>query len=203
MNSLHGSAPVVAAKAEAAAVALAGVQAGPAAHLGVGAIGAHDPARADQAAIGATPWSEIPVTRAPQAMRTPACGGVFHHERCSVRAAQAKAVAGGESGLDAGAALAKADAAERLRRRSRPGRCRAARAAAMPSGMMPSPQALSMGGMAAVGQGDVEAAAARRDGRGKTGRASADHEHIGGAGKRGSTNLAPGCHRSKRASSCA
>ena len=47
--------------------------------------------------------------------------------------------------------------------------------------MMPSPQALSMGGTAAIGEGDIEAAAARGDSGGEPGRAAADDEEIGRA----------------------
>ena len=50
--------------------------------------------------------------------------------------------------------------------------------------MMPSPQALSMGGMEQSARVDVKAAPACGDGGGQAGGAAADHEYVGGTRER-------------------
>ena len=184
---LHELAPgrgaIMAPETEAPAVALAGVQAGPAAHRRLSAIGAHDPARANQLAVGDYAFfRDAGDARAPGHPHADV-GGAAHHHGVQGSTAQAQPVALGEGGLDRNAPLAKANAAERVRAGGveidpqRLGGGPTIRHDAFPASLID-------GRNGTVRHGHHEAAQACGDSGGQARGAAADYEYVGGARER-------------------
>ena len=115
---LHVAAPrghgIVPAEPEAAALVVAGIEAGPAAHGRLAAIGAGDPAGAHQAIVGKhTFWSDAGNAHAP-GQANAGVAGFIHHQLMERGAAQAESVSVGEMRFHGGIAVAKTDAAKRM-----------------------------------------------------------------------------------------
>ena len=124
--------------------------------------------------------------------------GVIHHQVVQSGAAQAEAVAIGETRFDAGLAVGETNAAEGMSTgglqvdAERAGGGQAIGHDAFTAGLVD-------GRNGAIGESDVEAAAARGDGGGEPSRSAADDEQVGGAGQ-GTQWVPPAA--SRRASSC-
>ena len=174
---------VMTAEAEAAAVAAAGIETGPAADAGLRAIGADDPAGADFAAAGVDDAAfNAGDGCAPQQANAERRGAI-DHDFVQRGAAQAKAGTGAKFRLGGQAAGAETDAAKRMAcrlpdrdaQRARGGD--AVRHDAFAAGLVD-------GRAAAIGHGDVETEPPGGDRGSQTGWTSADDADVGGDGKR-------------------
>ena len=174
---------IVGTEAVAAAIVVRGVQTSPPADARVAAVGSHDPTGGDFPAGGRHRFPADGGHRRTPCQTHTGVGGDTHHVTVQGGSAHAESIAGGEAGFGRNIAVAEPDTGKAERRRrlqidtQRTGGPQPIRHHAFAAGLVD-------GRKGAVGDSDVETAAARGNGGGEASRASADYEDIRGTRKR-------------------